>query len=198
MSVDLEATVARPISLAEVVTAARATLAELLGMTTTPELIIVTDRRYEQGRRVDSGRRLDAAELRATTIGDRIDRTPDGMPGAIHLEVDVAGFEDSVWLLVIDHEPETDTGPEAVFSPYRTCVGVVVALAMALAVTDLTGGQFTDDQIRLLRPGHSDPRQVVTATRLPPEPGDFAERCERYIRQFAHLRGWPRDVSMRP
>lgn len=198
MSVDLEATVARPISLAELVTAARATLAELLGITTTPELSVVTDRRYEQGRRVDSGRRLDAADLRATTIGDRIDRLPNGMPGSVHLEIDVPGFEDRVWLLVMDHEPETDGGPEAVFSPYRTCVSVVVALSLALAVADLTGGQFTDDQIRLLRPGHSDPRQVVTATRLPPEPGEFAERCERYLRQFAHLGGWPRDVSMEP
>ncbi|MFD6680806.1 hypothetical protein [Micromonospora parva] len=198
MSVDLEATVARPISLAELVTAARATLAELLGITTTPELSVVTDRRYEQGRRVDSGRRLDAAEMRTTTIGDRIDRNPDGMPGAVHLEVDVAGFEDRVWLLVIDHEPETDSGPDAVFSPYRTCVSVVVALAMALAVADLTGGQFTDDQIQLLRPSRPDPRQMVTATRLPPEPGEFAERCESYLRQFAHLRGWPPDASMRP
>ncbi len=196
MSVDLEATLARPISLAELVTAAPATLAELLGVNTTPELSVVTNRRYEQGRRVAFGRRLDPAELRSTTIGDHIERMPNGMPGSIHLEIDVSGLEDGVWLLVIDHEPEAGGDPEAVFSPYRTCVGVVVALALALAVADLTGGQFTDDQIRLLRPGHTDPRQVVTATRLPPETGDFTERCERYLRQFAHLGGWPRDVSM--
>lgn len=196
MSVDLEATLARPISLAEMVTAARATLSELLGVDTTPELSVFTDRRYEQGRRVASGRRLDAAELRSTTIGHRIDPKPNGMPGSIHLEIDVSGFADGAWLLVIDHEPETGGVPEAVFSPYRTCVSVVVTLAMALAVADLTGGQFTDDQIRLLRPGHTHPRHLVTATRLPREPGEFTQRCERYLRQFAHLGGWPRQVSM--
>ncbi|WP_433315775.1 hypothetical protein ACQP0U_03705 [Micromonospora sp. CA-269861] len=196
MSVDLEATLARPISLAELVNAARATLAELLGVDTTPELSVFADRRYEQGRRVAAGRRLDAAELRSTTIGDPIERRPNGLPGSIHLEIDVADSADGVWLLVMDHEPETGGNPEAVFSPYRTCVGVVVALALALAVADRTGGQFTDDQIRLLRPGQTHPRQVITATRLPPEPGEFTQRCERYLRQFAHLGGWPRTVSM--
>ncbi|WP_433552639.1 hypothetical protein ACQP08_03865 [Micromonospora zamorensis] len=178
------------------VTAARATLAELLGLDTTPELSVFADRRYEQGRRVASGRRLDAFELRSTTIGDRIERGLNGMPGSIHLEIDVSGFADGAWLLVIDHEPETGSTPEAVFSPYRTCVSVVVTLAMALAVADRTGGQFTDDQIQLLRPGLTHPRHIVTATRLPREPGDFAQKCERYLRQFAHLGGWPRDVSM--
>ncbi|WP_328380927.1 hypothetical protein OHQ88_23015 [Micromonospora zamorensis] len=196
MSVDLEATLARPISLAEMVTAARATLAELLGLDTTPELSVFTDRRYEQGRRVASGRRLDEAELRSTTIGDPLEREPNGMPASIHLEIGVSGFADGAWLLVIDHETETGGVPEAVFSPYRTCVSVVVALAMALAVADLTGGEFTDDQIQLLRPGHTHPRHMVTATRLPPESGDFAQRCERYLRQFAHLGEWPRDVAM--
>lgn len=196
MSVDLEATLARPISLAELMIAARATLAELLGLDTTPELSVFTDRRYEQGRRIAPGRRLDAAELRSTTIGDRLERQPNGMPGSIHLEIDVSGFEDGAWLLVIDHEPETGGDPDCVFSPYRTCVSVVVALAMALAVADRTGGQFTDDQIQLLRPGHTHPRHMVTATRLPPEPGEFTQRCERYLRQFTNLGGWPRDVSM--
>ncbi|WP_327032965.1 hypothetical protein [Micromonospora ureilytica] len=102
MSVDLEATLARPISLAEMVIAARATLAELLGLDTTPEL----------------------------------------------------------------------------------------------SVADRTGGQFIDDQIQLLRPGHTHPRHMVTATRLPPEPGEFTQRCERYLRQFTHLGAWPRTVSM--
>ncbi|MBM0255984.1 hypothetical protein [Micromonospora sp. 4G55] len=196
MSIDLEASVLRPVPLADVLTAARSTLAELLGMDAIPELSVVVDRRYERGRRVGVGRRLDEAQLLSTTIGDPIEAHSNGSTGSIHYEIDISGCNDGVWLMVIDHASEAGGEVEAVFSPHRTCVGVVVATAMALAIADLTGGKFIDEQIQMLRPGHTDPRHVVTVTRLPHEPGDFAQRCERYLRQFPHLGGWPRDVSM--
>ncbi|SCL35187.1 hypothetical protein GA0074692_4027 [Micromonospora pallida] len=196
MSVDLEASLPTPIPLAAVMTTARGTLAELLGVDTTPELSVIVDRRYEQGRRMTVGRQLGEAELLSATIGHPIDPDPDGSPGSIHYEIDISGSNDGLWLMVIDHEPEAGGEVEAVFSPYRTCVSVVVATAMALAVADLAGGEFIDEQIQMLRPGHTDPRHVVTATRLPPGQDGFATGCERYLRQFPHLDGWPRDVSM--
>ncbi|MCO1593791.1 hypothetical protein M8C17_01275 [Micromonospora sp. RHAY321] len=196
MSIDLEASLPRPVPLAAVLTAARNTLTELLGVDATPGLSVVVDRRYEQGRRIAVGRRLGGSELLSTTIGDPIDPESNGSPGAIHYEIDITGCNDGVWLMVMDHAPEGGSEVEAVFSPYRTCVSVVVATAMALAVADLGGGEFIDDQIQMLRPGHTDPRHVVKVTRLPRDQGEFPARCERYLRQFPHLGDWPRDVSM--
>ncbi|MGC4763098.1 hypothetical protein ACLQ20_09625 [Micromonospora sp. DT46] len=196
MSIDLEASVPSPVLLADVLIAARSTLAELLGVDATPELSMIVDRRYEQGRRVSAGRRLGEAQLLSTTIGDPIEPESNGSPGSIHYEIDISGCNDGIWLMVIDHAPVAGGEVEAVFSPYRTCVSVVVATAMALAVAALGGGEFIDEQIQMLRPGHTDPRHVVTVTRLPHEPGDFAQRCERYLRQFPHLEDWPRSVSM--
>ncbi|MEN3608400.1 hypothetical protein AAH979_02555 [Plantactinospora sp. ZYX-F-223] len=48
--------------------------------------------------------------------------------------------------------PEPDGGVRAVSSSYRTCVSVVVATALALAAAVLTGGEFGDEEIRMLRP----------------------------------------------
>ncbi|WP_139307431.1 hypothetical protein [Micromonospora pattaloongensis] len=196
MSIDLEASLLRPVPLAAVLTAARSTLAELLGVDATPELSVVVDRRYEQGRRIAVGRRLGGVELLSTSIGDPITPESNGSLGSIHYEIDISGCNDGVWLMVIDHAPEAGGEVKALFSPYRTCVGVVVATAMALAVADLGGGEFIDEQIQMLRPGHTDPRHVVKVTRLPRDQGEFATRCERYLRQFPHLGDWPRDVSM--
>lgn len=184
-----------PVLLADVLSAARRILAELLGLDATPELSVIVDRRYDQGHRVGAGRRLDAAELLSTTIGGPIKPESEYSPGSIHYEIDISGCSDGVWLMVIDHAPVAGGEVAAVFSPYRTCVSVVVATAMTLAVADLAGGEFIDEQIQLLRPGHTDPHHVVSVTRLPQEPGDFAQRCERYLRQFPHLGGWPPTVS---
>ncbi|MEU6072283.1 hypothetical protein [Micromonospora sp. NPDC047074] len=196
VSIDLEAFLPRPVPFAAVMAAARSTLAELLGMDETPELHVVVDRRYEQGRRIAASRRLGSAELVSTAIGSPIDPKSNGSPGSIHYEIDISDSKDGVWLMLMDHAPGAGGDVGAVFSPYRTCVSVVVATAMALAVADLAGGEFIDEQIQMLRPGHTDPRHVVTATRLPRGQGAFVMRCERYLRQFPHLGGWPRAVSM--
>ncbi|SCL45647.1 hypothetical protein GA0070606_0819 [Micromonospora citrea] len=196
MSVDLEATLPRPLTLAAVLTAARDTLTDLLGLDAVPGLHVVADRRYERGRRLCEGRRLTGPELLSTVIGGPVEQADEEPPNSVHYEVDVDGGNDTVLVMVIDHLPEAGGGTEAVFSPPRTCVGVVTAVALALAVADLAGGRFVDDQIGMLRPRSPDPAHVVASTRLPPGNDDFVRACERYLRQFAHLNGWPASPSM--
>ena len=86
---------------------------------------------------------------------------------------------------------------EAVFSPYRTCVGVVAATSLALAAARGSGGEFVDIEVGLLEEQPvSDPAEFIAMTRLARSGRDgFEARCEAYLRQFANLRGWPRDVS---
>ncbi|WP_157239064.1 hypothetical protein [Catenuloplanes japonicus] len=81
----------------------------------------------------------------------------------------------------------------AVFSPYRTWVGVTVAVGLALATARLAGGRYVDEQIGMLTGGPDhEPDQVIHRTRLRREPGDgFPARCEAYLRQFS-----PEDRSV--
>lgn len=194
MSVDIKATLPAPIALDAVLATARETMAELLGLPSAPALTVFADRRYRQGRPVAEGHRLDGADLAAATLG----RRPADL-GFFEIEVDLTG--DRAWLNVLDYadtdEPEDDSYPiEAVFSPYRTCVGVVTAASLALAVALRTGGDFVDDEIRMLEPAVSDPRAVIERTRLnSASPDDLAARAERYMRQFSRLSGWPRALD---
>lgn len=81
MSVDLRATLRKPITLAEVLEQARTILSALLGMITVPGLAAFADRRYQQGTRTDPGHCLDAADLAATVIGDPIPPDETGLSG---------------------------------------------------------------------------------------------------------------------
>lgn len=170
-------------------------MAELLGVHSVPELSIAADSRYEQGRRVTIGRQLSWAELDSTTIGEPLEPESDTEPGSLHYDIDISGCHDGLWLMVIDHQPEYGSEIEAVFSPYRTCVSVVVATALALTVAELAGGKFTDE-IHMLQPHSSDPRHVITTTHLPRTVHEFPAACERWLRQFPNLRDWPSNVSM--
>jgi hypothetical protein len=117
-----------------------------------------------------------------------------------HFEIDVPATGDGVRLMVADyhHEQfgELRGYRHAVFSPYRTCVGVAVATGLALAAAQLACGEYLDEQIRMLRPQVHEPGQVINRTRLPQGSGDFAAQCEKYLRQFPDLNGWPQDCSM--
>jgi hypothetical protein len=175
--------------------AAHATLRQLLAMEAVPALKVVTGRRYKQGLRVDPGQQLSPAELNATTIGDPIPAATVGHAGSAFFEIDVANAHDLVRLMVIDHLPEAGGGVEAVLSPVRTCCGIVVATGTALAIAILGNGQFIDDEIRMLRPPLSDPRQIITQTRLAHPPKDFLTGCQHYLQQFSHLNGWPSAQS---
>ncbi|MFF5361923.1 hypothetical protein ACFY4I_21395 [Streptomyces scabiei] len=207
MSVDLVGTTYTPVPLDGLVLAAEERSARLLGLNTAPVIDVIADRRMEQGRVVDEGRRLSRRARGTELFGERAGGSDDERAGERDIAFRVAGHEDIVRLLVFD--PSDVPGPdgheaadgqrepvEAVFSPSRTCVGVVTASALALAVADLGGGEFVDAEIRMLPSREPHPRRMIERTRLPDRGDDFAARCERFVRQFARLNGWPRAVHL--
>jgi hypothetical protein len=177
VSVDLEATLRKPITLAAMREQARTILSDLLGAATVPDLAIFADRQYRQGVRTDPGRCLDAAELTATAIGGPIAPDETGVSASIDFEIDVPA-----------------TG--ALYSAPVGRVGVTVAIGLTLAVAQLADGDYLDEQIRMLRPEVREPMQVISRTRLPEDASEFTTQCEKYLRQFPSLNGWPRDCSM--
>lgn len=209
MSVDLVGTMYTPVPLDGLVLAAEETSARLLGLTTAPVIDVIADRRIEQGRVVGEGRRLSRRERSTELIGERAGGSDDERAGGRDIAFLVAGHEDVVRLLVFDpggvpgregHEAaDGQREPvEAVFSPSRTCAGVVTATALALAVADLGGGEFVDAEIRMLPSREPHPGRMIERTRLPDRGDGFAARCERFMRQFARLNGWPRTVHLPP
>jgi hypothetical protein len=57
MSVSLEASMYKPITLAAMIDQTRDILSNLLGLATMPELVVVADRKYNDGVRTDPGHR---------------------------------------------------------------------------------------------------------------------------------------------
>ena len=57
-------------------------------------------------------------------------------------------------------------------------------------------GEFLDLEIRMIDPLESEPSIFTQCTRLKERGTDFDLQCERYLRQFTRLDGWPRDVSL--
>jgi hypothetical protein len=201
VSVDIIATMRTPVALDQLVAAARETLRQLLGLEAAPVIEVFAD-----WRRADTRRRLGAEEMRSTLIGERI-------PGPVLKRPSTCDFAfetvdgDGAWLMVADWTGIEELGgsdgseeivdwTDAIFSPHRTCVGVMMATALALAAASCGGGAFVDDQIRMLEPAVTQPDRVIELTRSPDRGTDFARRCERYLRQFPRLQGWPRDISL--
>lgn len=184
MSVDLCATVQEPISLATVVSAANAAMRNLLHLESVPAIAVFAAPRYEQGRQIDPGQLCSGETLASDTIGGRM--------SAGNYDFHLADRADLARFFVAQDEGMVD----AVFSPTRTCVGVVLATALSLAAADHGCGEFLDLEIRMIDPIVSEPSIFAHSTRLK-EPGtDFDLQCERYLRQFTRLNGWPRDVSL--
>lgn len=206
MSVDLVGTMHAPVPLDVLVASAQETLAQLLGLKAVPVIDVIADRRFDQGRLVDVGRRLPHRELGAVLVGERVPSSAGESPSERDFDFCVAGSKDTVRLIVfdprelLDHEaPHEQREPvEAVFSPPRTCVGVVTAAALALAAGSLGDGEFVDAEIRMLESPESDPARMIELTRLAGRGDDFAARCELFLRQFARLNGWPPDVRLPP
>lgn len=186
VSVDLCATIQTPVSLQTVVGTAGAMLCDLLGLTSVPQIKVFADPLFEQGRRIREGRLVEDDALAAETVGGRM--------SAGYFEFRIPETGDSAWFFVAAEEGMLD----AVFSPTRTCVGVVLATALALATAYHGRGAFLDREIRMLETGESDPEEVVTRTKLA-QPGIlFTVQCEQYMRQFPRLNGWPADVACVP
>ncbi len=186
MSVDLVATLPRPVSLAAIVDSARTTLAELLALATPPALLVTHFALDERGPAVRPGRQLTGAELHDVTFG---------IPGAEgHVQITVGG-EDAAWLMEGEHHPHGEEGMVLTVSPSRTCVGVTVATGIALAAALVSGGDFISE-IRMLRPPVLDPRSVIARTRLTSSSPDLAAATEKYLRQFPHMGGWPTEVTI--
>jgi hypothetical protein len=186
MSVDLYATLPRPVSMATVIDTASTTLTELLALAAPPKLCVTGFAVYDHGEIVQPGRRLAAPELRAMTLG---------VPGEGQ-HVQVAVGRDPVWLMDGEYHPHGDDGFVLTVSPARTSVGVVLAMSVALAAAMVAGGEFIDDEIRMLRPPERNPRSVVDRTRLRTARPDLATACEEYMRPFPHLGGWPEVVTL--
>jgi hypothetical protein len=193
MSADLVAHLRTPFTLAALITTADEILAELLGGWPGPALTVHTGRRYTQGKRVADGRRLSASELESTIVNADLE--------ALY-EITVDDLEDGTWFSVVtffddpDDLDEPEERVEAICSPHRTCVGVVIATSVALAAAQCGNGEFIDIEIALLRPPVHDPRSAIAAMRLSDPGTDLLARCTAFIRQFEQLNGWPPDPSL--
>ncbi|WP_143228342.1 hypothetical protein [Actinomadura meyerae] len=194
---DLTATVRRPVALAQVLEAERDVLKMLLATDSLPDLVVVDGRKHERGIQVAPGHPMTAAELATVMVGEAITPGPDGVSGARFFELDVTGFEERTGIMFFDFhydggEDEENLPVQASVSPTRTCVGVVVAAGFALAAAIEGRGEFIDET-RMLQPPVDDPRLFIEQTRLREAGNDFATQCERFLRQFPTLAGWPPD-----
>lgn len=77
-----------------------------------------------------------------------------------------------------------------------TRVSVVLCIAIALAVADLGGGEYLDEERAFVTPPMYDPREVIAKTKLAPSDLTFVDRCALYLRQFRKPEDWPRAVTL--
>lgn len=200
MSVDVVAELPAPVSLAAVLERAGDALRALLGVDSElPELAVIDGWRVENHSRVSSGRLLSGEDLTSTMIGERILPDEGEIAGSVTFEVDLVGGKDRAYVMVIDWTGVQGAEPriEAVVSPTRACVGVVLATAVALGAASASGGEFVDMEIMMLDGVAWDPGRFVELARLTDGAGDFEARCEQFMRQFPSLNGWPTDRSAR-
>jgi hypothetical protein len=199
VSVDVVGVLTRPVSLASVLDCAGAAMRALLGLDAAPGLIVIGGCRGQEDPRMPSGREPSAEGLAGMMIGDRIPAGPNGLAGSLAFEVGLVGANDRAYVMVIDLTEAGGAGAcvEAVVSPTRTCVGVVLATAVALGAAIASGGEFVDIELMMLDEPVEDPARFIESARLSGGAGDLAERCEQFMRQFPQLGGWPRDRSAR-
>lgn len=200
MSVDLAAELPARVSLAAVLERARDVLRALLSLDSDPpELAIIDGWRADNNPRVSAGRVLSAQDLASTMIGERIPSNDGEVAGSVTFEVGLVGGEDRANVTVMDFAgvQGIEPGIDAFVSPTRTCVGVVLATAIALGAASASGGKFIDMNIVMLDEISWDPARFIELARLTDGGGDFEARCEQFMRQFPRLNGWPKDRSAR-
>ena len=204
MSVDLVAELPGRVSLAAVLDQARDVLRTLLGLDSEPPALAVSNGWRVENHWVSSGRPLSPQDLANTIIGERIPPGDGEMAGgSVTFWVDLAGSKDRALVRVCDltgtpgTEPSTEPRIEAVVSPARTCVGVVLATAIALGAASASGGNFIDMEIVMLDGVSWDPARFIELAHLTHGAGDLEARCEQFMRQFPRLNGWPKIRSDR-
>jgi hypothetical protein len=203
VSVNFVVSVREPVALATVVQTTSHTLRTLLAIAEVPELTLVDGREYSRGVQTDAGHVLQDDALSATTIGEPIppDSADEGV-GTRFFEMDAAGFSERTLVMLSDTHmaewAEEDDPVEAVVSPSRTCVGVVLAIGLGLAAAITGQGEIVHDEIHMLRPPIEDPVTFIERTRLAKPGEDFAHQCERFMRQFPLLNNWPGDRRIVP
>jgi hypothetical protein len=209
VSVDLVAELPARVSLAAALEQARDVLRTLLSLDSEPPELAVSNGWRVENHWVSSGRLLSPRDLANTVIGQRIPRG-DGQDGEIvwggyvTFFVDLAGGRDRALVRVCDFTGlergtkfSTELGIEMIVSPTRTCVGVVLGTAIAVGAASASGGDFIDMEIHMLDEASWDPGEFIELARLTDGAGDFAARCEQFMRQFPCLDGWPKRRSDR-
>lgn len=203
MSVDVSSYFGRPVSLAAVVDRVADVLSALLRL----DLKAVPSVRVSGGwaSSEDPWQALDRSALENLIVGGPLSRdSDDGDSPAFTIHID--GLADAAWLMITDHADDDDLRPQIMgnVSPQRTCVGVVLALAVVLGIGIASDGKLHEDwQIPMtdfVEEPVDDPERFIELTRASSSGSRhdeaFAARCERFLRQFPRLGGWPRDVSL--
>ena len=152
----------------------------------------------------ESWQALDRPALEHIIVGDP--RARDfGRADSLAFMIHLYGLADAAWLMIMDHDhgyaPRKIVGN---VTPERTCVGVVLAVAVALGIALASDGKL-DDEWQLPMGDFVDepvdnPDRFIELTRISwsasSDGKGFVTRCELFLRQFPRLGGWPRDVSL--
>jgi len=148
---------------------------------------------------------LDRAALENLIVGGPLSRdSGDGDSLAFTIHID--GVADPAWLMIIEQTRDDDPSPQILGDahPARTCVGVVLAIAVVLAIGIASNGKLGEDwQIPMtdfVDDLLDEPERFIELTRMPVSGGPADEglpaRCERFLRRFPRLGGWPREVRL--
>ncbi len=159
--------------------------------------------RYRRGFVVDTGRRLSSSDLAETRIpSDFRDVVANDVGKRVAVyEVGLAGYQERTLFWIFGWAPgDQEPGPsvDVSCSPTRTCVGVVMALSVALAVAKQCEGLFVDESMILLdRPAPTSPLEFVELTNARrPSAQNFVDGCVTFLRSLPAMTGWPSDAVL--
>lgn len=194
VSVDSSGGLPRAATLAAILDSARTTIGTLLGVTTMPDLEVVTD--------VYTSRRVVLRPEQESTLLGGSDRHGDDED---FWEVGLPGTDDRVRLILhrfleepvdpatlTDDEDDLWLHPSLGCDPVRTGVAMVLSVGLALGAALAGGGRFST-QLSVWRHDLADPAQVIAGTQVPPTDLPFRDACIRYMSQFPGSRpgfGW--------
>ncbi|MCU7726222.1 hypothetical protein ODJ79_21045 [Actinoplanes sp. KI2] len=185
MSVDSSGGMPRAATLAAIMDSAHTTIRTLLGVTTVPDLEMVTDvyttrrvvRRPEQESTLLGGlaRHGDDGPFWEVGLPDTNDWVRLILHRYLDQPVDPAGLTDDegdLWL-----------HPCLGCDPMRTGVAMALSVGLALGAALVGGGRFST-QLTVWRDDLADPAQVIAETSVSPTDQPFRDACIRYMDQF--------------